>query len=443
MRRIRMLFGLATLVLLTGLLPATTAGAQPAPAPPGTRPMIFVHGFFGSGSQFQTQAKRFASNGYPATYIESLEYDSTFLNTSTEEVYTALDERIAKLKAATGADKVDLLGHSLGTRISQDYLRSSASRAGNVAHYVNIDGMAADSLPGGVPTLAIWGENNQSRAVTGATNVYLPDESHVQTTSSVATFKAVYEFLTGADPRTTGVVAESGPIRLAGRAVSFPTNAGYTDARLDVFEVDPATGRRAGSEPVATFRLSGDGSFGPFNGSGTARYEFAISPDGSDRVHHLYFQPFRRTDLGIRLLTSDPGGPVDWLIERGPHHVSLLAYRNKEWWGDQGTDGDTLTINGTDVLNATTAPRGKGAIGLFAYDWKSDRNTDTSVSVGLFPALPFMSGVDIFMPAADPPAGSVVLETRQRAGDGRTARMVVPDWPSDVNTVTVFFDDYT
>ncbi|MFG2001132.1 alpha/beta fold hydrolase [Spirillospora sp. NPDC048911] len=447
----RLLGLLAAVVLLFGMIPAASAAAAPG-APPAKaarhakaaqRPMIFVHGFFGSGSQFETQAKRFASNGYPASHVEFLEYDSTFANNTTEQVNTALDERIARLKAATGADQVDLLGHSLGTKISQDYLNSSAARAQNVAHYVNIDGGAATALPGGVPTMAIWGEGGQSRTITGATNVYQINESHVETTSSVATFKAVYKFFTGEDPRTTDVVPESGQIKLAGRAVLFPYNVGVTNARLDVFALNPATGRRTGLQPVATYQLSGDGSFGPFNGSGTAHYEFLITRPGSTQVHHLYYQPFRRTDLGIRLLSSEPGSLVDWLIERNQRHVALLAYRNKEWWGDQGAGSDTLTMNGTGVLNATTAPRGKRAIGLFAYDWKSDRVTDTSASIGLFPAIPFMSGVDIFLPASNLPIGAVTMETRQRGGNGQTARIVVPNWPSDAHTVTVFFDDFT
>ncbi|MBX6768434.1 MAG: alpha/beta hydrolase [Actinomadura rubrobrunea] len=445
MKRARTLLGLlAALVLLAGVAPPAAAAApDAAPAPKAAPlPMIFVHGFFGSGSQFETQAKRFASNGYPASHIEVQEYDSTFLNNSIEEIYQALDRRIARLKAATGAAKVDLLGHSMGTVILQGYLNSSAARAADVAHYVNIDGAAASAPPGGVPTLAIWGEGNEGQAVTGATNVYQPNESHVETVSSAATFRAVYRFFTGSEPQTVDVVPQSGTIRLAGRVVSFPFNLGYDDARLEVYALDPATGQRTGP-PVASFAISGDGSFGPFDADGAARYEFLLSRTDGVEVHHFYFQPFRRTDLDIRLLTSEPGSLVDGLVERNRRHVALLAYRDKEWWGDQGAAGDTLTINGTSVLNATTAPRSKRAIGLFAYDWHSDRVTDTKASIGLFPLVPFMSGVDIFMPASAQGTGSVTLETRQRGGNGRTDRIVIPNWPSDTHTITVHFDDFT
>ena len=33
------------------------------------RPMVFVHGYTGSAQQFEWQAMRFASNGYPQKYL--------------------------------------------------------------------------------------------------------------------------------------------------------------------------------------------------------------------------------------------------------------------------------------------------------------------------------------------------------------------------------------
>ncbi|MGI8332921.1 lipase/acyltransferase domain-containing protein [Actinomadura scrupuli] len=438
----------AAAILSSAVIGVTAAGITPAGAASPTRaaaatlrPIVFVHGFFGSGSQWETQAKRFAGNGYPADRIESQEYDSLFLNNTSDQVFTQLDQRIARLKARTGADQVDLVGHSLGTTMSQDYLKSSASRAANVAHYVNIDGATATSPPGGVPTLAIWGEGDQTRSITGATNVYSPNESHVQTTSSEATFTAAYTFLTGKAPATTEVVPQFGQIQLAGRAVSFPSNVGVRNGRLDVYTVDSATGRRTGAAPVASQPLSGDGSFGPFPASGTASYEFAISHNGSPQVHHQYFQPFRRTDLGIRLLSTDPGTGVDLLIEHDRRHVALSIYRNKEWWGDQGAGNDTLTVNGTGILNSTITPRAKRAIDIMAFDARSDGVSHVTTTPGLLGGLPFITGVDLYVPAG--PDGTVTLESRQRGGDGGTARLATPNWPSDTHVVTATFDDYS
>ena len=118
-------------------------------------PIIFVHGGAGSGAQFESQAMRFTSNGYPQDYINALEYDSRFSINTMADVWNHLDELIADLQAKLGVDQVDVLGHSLGTTVMHGYL-AFPDRAVNVAHYVNIDGRTADEPPGGVPTLALW-----------------------------------------------------------------------------------------------------------------------------------------------------------------------------------------------------------------------------------------------------------------------------------------------
>jgi pimeloyl-ACP methyl ester carboxylesterase len=440
MRRTRRLLSLLAAVILaccTVYAAGTGAHAQATP-----RPIIFVHGFFGSGSQFETQAKRFASNGYPASYIETQDYDSTFLSNSREQVYTWLDQRIARLKAATGADKVDLAGHSLGTSMSQGYLTSSATRAANVAHYVNLDGFATSSgPPAGIPTLAVWGEGNTDANFPGATNVHLNDQSHVQVSTSAETFAAMYRFLTGEAPQTTDVAPQPGTIQLAGRAVTFPDNVGINNARVEVFELDPATGRPRSTQPVATFTISQDGAFGPFNGRGDAYYEFRLTRGDTERRHHLYFAPFRRTDLNIRLLSQNPGSWLDLLIERNAQHSALLAYRNKEWWGDQGAASDRLTINGTSVLSSQVTPRSKRAIGIFAFDAGSDRRSNVTSVPGLMGLLPFITGTDLYLPASSTASGTITLETTQR-GNGRQARIAVPNWPSTTDMITVTFDDY-
>jgi hypothetical protein len=403
---------------------------------------VFVHGFSGSGGQYETAARRFASNGYPPSSVDVLEYDSTFATITMNGVFAALDTRIAGLLARTGADRVDLVGHSLGTAVSQGYLRSSAARAAKVAHYVNLDGATATSQPGGVPTLAIWGEGDPKRTITGATNVSFPNQSHTQTVTSPESFAAQYAFFTGHRPRTTAVVPQPpGRVLLSGRAVLFPSNAGVTNATLSVYRVNARSGARIGRHPVAEFPLSGDGSFGPLRASGSASYEFAISRPGAP-VHHLYFAPFRRTDRLVRLLTSEPGSGLDALTTTGPNHTSLVVSRNQEWWGDQGAAGDLLSIDGTNVLNAATAPRSKRVIGVFAFDAKADKNSDLRAPLAAFFGIPFITGVDLYVPASDPPTRTVRLVMVPRGGDGAKEVIAVPAWSSDKHRVSVQFDDY-
>jgi len=339
--------------------PATAAGVGEAHRRPAPRPVIFVHGGAGSGAQFESQALRLTSNGYPADRIAVHEYDSTFGLNTMADVWAGLDTLIADLLAETGADRVDLLGHSLGTAVSHGYLNSSPERAARVAHYVNIDGQSSATEPGGVETLAVWGEGNPARQIGGAENWYAPDQAHVQVATSAETFAQFYEFFTGRPPRTTRVVPEHGRITLSGRASLFPANVGADDATLRVWKVDGRTGRRESRRPLAVVDIGADGRWGPLRARTGEHYEMTLTNEVSGTHHHFYFPPFVRSDHLVRLLTGEPGTGIDLLREKSPNHSSLAVTRYKEWWGDQGAGNDVLTVDGTSVLNAANAPRTK------------------------------------------------------------------------------------
>jgi triacylglycerol esterase/lipase EstA (alpha/beta hydrolase family) len=77
--------GVVIAVLVAGLAGSGTADAHGNRR--GPRPVIFVHGGSGSGAQFDTQALRLTSNGYPADRIAVHEYDSTFGTNTMEQVW--------------------------------------------------------------------------------------------------------------------------------------------------------------------------------------------------------------------------------------------------------------------------------------------------------------------------------------------------------------------
>lgn len=435
---------LAALGAVIAVLVSSLAGVGAADAGdkrPAPRPVIFVHGSTGSGAQFETQALRLASNGYPADRIAVHEYDSTFGTTTMDQVWAGLDDLIAQLLADTGADGVDLLGHSLGTAVSQGYLNSSPERAARVAHYVNIDGRTATSPPGGVDTLAVWGEGDQTRQIVGANNYYAPGQSHVQVATSAETFAQIYEFFSGVQPTTTDIVPEHGRIRLSGEANVFPQNQGAEGFTLRIFEIERRTGQREHRRPDATFTIGADGAWGPFKAHAGGRYEFALTrTDGS--VHHLYFQPFLRGDHLVRLLTSRPGEGLDVLREPSDTTAGFGVIRYKEMWGDQGADNDTLEINGVNVLNTATAPRTKRVNAMFVGDDNLDGVTDLSAPVQPWFSLPFISAVDLVVPATIPPDDTVQIEMVARAGDGDHEVVNIPNWASSQNVVTVTFRDF-
>jgi pimeloyl-ACP methyl ester carboxylesterase len=426
---------IAALALLAAA-PAAQAGRTGARLS-RVNPIIFVHGGFGSGAQFESQAMRFASNGYRPSWVRVLDYDSGFGLETMERVHERLDALIADAKRDTRRRKVDLLGHSLGTRVLQSYL-GSPRRAANVAHYVNIDGFPASAPPGGVPTLAIWaGAGTAGRTIPGARNVTVPNQTHVQVATSTESFVHYYRFFTGRRPKR-GIVRQRGRIALAGRAVLFPQNAGAQGVQLRIYEVD-ARGRRRGRGPVARPRVSADGSWGPVRRLRSGRrYEFALKRPTS--VHHIYYEPFLRSDHLVRLLTSEPGGAAAALQEIGPGHSVAVFIRYKEFWGDRGRQSDVLRINGTNVINAATAPVSKRAIGVFAFDRGSDGRSEPSAAIPVFAGLPFLTGVDLFMPASPRATGTVRVRLRSR-GKGPVRDVSFPNFPSSTDRVSVQLHD--
>ena len=434
---------LAVIVVIAATL--ATAGASERASTTGDgerlRPMVFVHGGFGSGAQWETQALRFTSNGYPIDHIDVLEYDSLFGVETREQVFERLDARIAEMQEATGAREVDVLGHSLGTSVMQEYLTSSPERAAEVAHYVNLDGRSAEAPPGGVPTLAVWGQGDPNRRIEGAANLYFSQKTHTEVVTAEETFEEIFTFFTGKEPHTTEVVPEDAErVTVSGRAVLFPQNVGVEDATLEVYEINGATGARLDDRPMATFPLAGDGSWGPLEASPRANYEFAIVREGA-AVHHLYFEPFVRSNHLVRLLTSVPDGGIGDLIETGPGRASLVILRYKEWWGDQGERNDALEINGVNVINEVNSPIDERNIAVFAFDAGVDGVTDLATPIPGVSGLPFITGVDIVVPAADPATGTISVAETAR-GEGHVEMINVPNWDSVDHRISIAFNEY-
>ena len=440
MQRARWFRLAASAILMAGMLVAAPVAAGAKDKSPSLNPIIFVHGGAGSGAQFESQKMRFTSNGFPADLITVLEYDSTFSINTMADVHAKLDQLVAELETETGRDQVDILGHSLGTTVMHAYLATPA-RAANVAHYVNIDGRTSTAPPGGVPTLAIWaGLGAPGRAIGGATNVTLPGQTHVQSATSAEAFTEMYRFFTGEDPRTAGIVA-AGQVTIAGRAVIFPQNTGVPDATLELWRVSGRSGQRKFKRPEASIAIGGDGSWGPIKVERGKHYELALLRAGA-RTHHFFYEPFGRTDHLIRLLTSIPGGGVTDgpLIPKSDRHAQLTLLRYKEIWGDQATGNDVLEVNGVNVCTAVICPRSKLVNSVQLVDWAGDGVSDLAAPVPFFFAQAFGTGADLFMPAAAPPDGTVLVRLASRGGEERTVN--VPNFPSSTDRVTVQLNDF-
>lgn len=421
------------------------------PVDTSLRPVLFIHGGAGSASQFESQAQRFMANGYPRSHLAVFEYDTSEATRIAEpavviERHARLNALIDELLRTTGAEQIDLMGHSLGTGVSAIYLESSPEHAAKVAHYVNIDGRAADAPPGQVPTLALWGQY-VTEEVTGGDNVYPEPDApvgHIEVATSADSFTRMYRFFNGEDPATNQVPpAEGEHVWIAGRANIFPQNIGAEGTTLRVFAVDPTTGVRLADTPVYEQAVDSSGEWGPIRGEKNATYEFGLIRGTENADHYFYREGYVQDSYFVRLNTSLPGSGVGALLTRSPAHANLNIGRDKELWGDQGDSNDVLTVNGTNVITAETAPLLKRLSSLFLHDRGADQQSSPGAPDPVLNAIPFISGMDLYLPAASPPDDVIAIELTPRGGEGAVQQINVPNWPSsEVRSISVQFRDY-
>ncbi|HEX8742011.1 MAG TPA: hypothetical protein VF712_02650 [Thermoleophilaceae bacterium] len=402
--------------------------------------VIFVHGIEGTGAQFESQAMRLTSNGYPADWIDEVDYNSTRAAADPSEVEQQIDRAIAAMQQHTGRQKVDVVAHSLGTIVMERYLTDAAQgaeRRGRIGRYVNVDGQASNP---GVPTLAVWaGRGAAGRNMEGAENVTIPNQTHVQTCTSAESFAQFYRFLTGRSPAHADVVPETGSIQIAGKTVDFPSNSGLSGATTDVWEVD-SNGRRTGSEPLHSMPISdgavGGGGWGPVTVEAGRRYELAVTIPGRLTLH-LYREPFVRSDHAVRVLVSAALGPY---VAYRPGALTASNIRYKELWGDQPGESDQLLIDGTNICTPELCPISKQVNAFLTFDGNRNGRTDLTRDpvVG---SLPFIQAADVFVPAGAAHDGTVSFELRSRGG-GPPRTQITPNWESTAGTVQLQWHDF-
>jgi hypothetical protein len=431
--------------LLLGVLVASALALVAVPAAYAgkfeRRPVLFVHGFESAGSNFASQAMRFESNGYPHGWVEEIDYDSTAAVGNHEEVDKQIDEAIAALKQRTGKSQVDLIGHSEGTSVSYSYLtegEKAAERRANVAAYVNMDGQEENP---GVRTLALWAERSgptgpEGRHMEGAENVTIPDQTHVQSSTSTQSFIQIYKFLRNRMPRHDIVPQKK--IQLAGKALEFPQNSGLIGDTVEVWPLD-SNGARTTKTPLASFQITdpstGGGAWGPVAAKSGVRYEFALVKPG--RTLHIYMEPFPRSDYAIRLLGSQP---LENYTGKQPKSSGAVMIRYKEYWGNEPGQNDELLINGLNICTPALCPVSKLVNAYFAFNWEGKEETTLNEDP-VTSALPFLQGAQVYIPASSPPNAIVKYQLNSRGGGGlRTLN--IPNWEGTTDQVTIYWNDF-
>ncbi|MFY0641675.1 MAG: triacylglycerol lipase [Bermanella sp.] len=100
-------------------------------------PILFVHGYLSSASVWNPMKARFQNDQWPSTHLASFSYDFNQANATTaDQVAMEVD----KLIKATGATKVDIIAHSMGSLSSRYYLKNLLIDDSRVDSWVSLGG---------------------------------------------------------------------------------------------------------------------------------------------------------------------------------------------------------------------------------------------------------------------------------------------------------------
>jgi triacylglycerol esterase/lipase EstA (alpha/beta hydrolase family) len=124
-RRRLLLLPLAAVMAIAVATPA--ASARPRTVARHHDPVLLVHGFNGSGAGWHAMAAYLRTQGYHADEIDAMSYDSGASNVDTAR---RIAEEAAALRARTGAERIDVVSHSMGAISSRYYVE----RLGGAAH---------------------------------------------------------------------------------------------------------------------------------------------------------------------------------------------------------------------------------------------------------------------------------------------------------------------
>lgn len=365
------------------------------------RPVVAAHGFLAAGDTWAPHAMRFEANGLCPGWFAAFDWNTLDRNADHDE---ALDALIDTLLSESGAAAVDLIGHSAGGGFGYEYL-ADPTRASRVAHYAHVGSFANDAPAGPVdapvPTLNIWSPDDRTVEdggdIPGATNVSLPGQDHYEVATSVESFEAMHRFFRdGADPTVTQGTATSTPT-VSGRALTLGENEPEAGAVITVWTLDPETGQRATSEPVATLTTDDEGRWGPVTVPGDAPHEFLVEPADGVPVHY-YREAFAASNPLVYLRTLPPPGTLAGIL------VSVLPLDTTDtvvvvFIASQAlnVDEDSLTLDGLELSRDDTTDAANTTIAMFLYDANGNEQTDATV-VDAFASFPFFAGVDVHVP---------------------------------------------
>lgn len=368
-------------------------------------PIVFVHGLYGCGDSYTKMIQYFRANGYPSTKLYTYDWNTLDFENAPKNT-KPLDDFIKEVKAKTGYDKVNIVGHSLGGNLTFNYCSNatyakSINRLAWLAPYLpDRTKIPADSIP----TLNIRTNTDfvveDTSTIPDVLNIIIPNKDHNEIASCEESFIELFKFF-NEDKIPVTVFPEDNEILISGRLVSFIENAVSANNKIEIYEISTTNGERLSVAPSATLFTDSKGYYSNFKAKKNTYYEFQVTTGKpGDRPIHFYFEPFKNSNHMIYLRTFPPQGSllnigfnaiIPFTSTQG---VSIFFSVSKTVLLGK----DALTINGNNCVNTTFAAKELNTLAFFMFDNNRNAVSDYT-SVPLFTGVQSFKGIDFSLPA--------------------------------------------
>lgn len=121
--------------LLLGLLSALSFIAVTAPIAQAQEPIVFIHGYTGSNSNWNTMVNRFIASGYPASKLYRFSYNS--YTVSNETAASQLRTFINNVRANNNNVQVSVIAHSNGGLVTRWY-KVKLGGSGSIRRFITL-----------------------------------------------------------------------------------------------------------------------------------------------------------------------------------------------------------------------------------------------------------------------------------------------------------------
>jgi hypothetical protein len=265
--------------------------------------------------------------------------------------------------------------------------------------------------------------------VEGATNLNLKDKDHYEVATSEETFTAMYRFL-NENNLPVYKQKKSAAIKISGRAVLLGDNEPVLNGFINVYRLNPKSGKRSSSTPVAIFSVNKKGYWGAFLAAKKTYYEFELtSEEKAQRTISYFFEPFAASNQYLYLRGFPQGNMIGMMLGNLPvkeDQSAIVIYSASK---AMIAGRDSVTINGIPVSSAALTPASKTIISSFIFDDGDGKTSGNGLKQ--FSAAPFIGGVDISLPVNNKKGNAIYFNGR---------KLILPAAPSKERILLAVFN---